>query len=173
MNLPNHQACLLVGSNIRAEENLRLALKRLQEWVVIQRTSSVWETAAVGSDGPDFLNVALLVSTPLDAADLKFQVLRPLEASMGRVRSADKNAPRPIDLDIILFDGETVDGQLWKHAFRAVPVAELVPDLRSSSGETLKQVAQRLALVEQVKNATFFVVKNVIFYNKKSELSDS
>jgi 2-amino-4-hydroxy-6-hydroxymethyldihydropteridine diphosphokinase len=150
MNPANHQACLLMGSNIRAEKNLRLALQRLREWVVIQGISSVWETAAVGSDGPDFLNLALLVSTPLDAAEFKLQVLRPLETRMGRVRSADKNAPRPIDLDIIVFDGETVDELLWKHAYRAVPVAELLPDLRSDSGETLKQAAEHLAAVEKI-----------------------
>ncbi len=145
MNPANHQAILLVGSNIRAEENLCLALQRLQAWVAILAGSSVWKTAAVGSDGPDFLNLALLVSTTLEATELKGQVLRPLEAEMGRVRSADKNAPRPIDLDIIVFDGETLDGLLWKHAYRAVPVAELLPDLRSDGGETLKQAAERLS----------------------------
>jgi 2-amino-4-hydroxy-6-hydroxymethyldihydropteridine diphosphokinase len=151
MNPASHQACLLVGSNIRPEENLPLALQRLQESVVIQNASSVWKTAAVGSDGPDFLNLALLVSTPLEATELKARVLRPLEAEMGRVRSADKNAPRPVDLDIIIFDGETLDGLLWEHAYRAAPVAELLPDLRSDSGETLKHAAERLAAVEKIE----------------------
>jgi 2-amino-4-hydroxy-6-hydroxymethyldihydropteridine diphosphokinase len=151
VNQPNHQACLLVGSNIQAGENLRLARQRLQEWVVILGESSVWQTAAVGSDGPDFLNMAVLIATDLEAEELKMQVLRPLEASMGRVRSADKNAPRPIDLDVIVFDGKTVDGLLWKHAYRAVPVAELLPDLRSDSGETLKQAAERLSALEKIE----------------------
>jgi len=148
-----HQACLLLGSNIRAEDNLRRAVQRLQESVGILRVlriSSIWETAAVGSDGPDFLNLALLISTPLDAAALKSQVLRPLEAEMDRVRLADKNAPRPIDLDIIAFDGTPVDGLLWKHAYRASPVAELLPELRSDEGETLGQAAERLATGETV-----------------------
>ena len=151
MNQALHQVCLLVGSNIQAEENLRLALQRLQEKVTILRTSSVWKTAAVGSDGPDFLNLAVLVATPLTAPELKMQVLRPLEAGMGRVRTVDKNAARPIDLDIIVFDGETLDGLLWEHAHRAVPVAELLPELRSNSGETLPQAAQRLATIEKIE----------------------
>ena len=151
MNQPLHQVCLLVGSNIRSEENLRLAVQRLQERVVILRTSSVWKTAAVGSEGPDFLNMAVLVNTSLTANGLKTQVLRPLEAEMGRVRSADKNAARPIDLDIIVFDGETVDGMLWEYAHRAVPVSELLPDLPSDSGETLEQAAERLSAVEKVE----------------------
>ena len=151
MNQPLHQVCLLVGSNIQAEENLRLALQRLQDRVMILCTSSVWKTAAVGSDGPDFLNLAVLVATPLTTAELKMQVLRPLEAGMGRVRTADKNAPRPIDLDMIVFDGETLDGMLWEHAHRAVPVAELLPELRSNSGETLLQAAQRLSAIEKIE----------------------
>jgi len=150
MNPVIHQGCLLLGSNIRAEENLRLAVRRLQERTDVLRVSSVWESTAVGSDGPDFLNLAMLVFTPLEAAALKTQVLRPLEAEMGRVRSADKNAPRPIDLDIIVFDGEPVDELLWKYAYRAVPAAELLPDLRSNSGETLAQASRRLAAGEPV-----------------------
>jgi len=150
-----HQVCLLVGSNIRAEENLRLAVQRLQEGMLIQRASSVWKTAAVGSDGPDFLNMALLVTTPLNATELKMQALRPLEDEMGRIRSADKNAARPIDLDIIVFDGEILDGLLWRHAYRAAPVAELLPDLRSDSGETLEQAAERLSALEKVELCFF------------------
>jgi 2-amino-4-hydroxy-6-hydroxymethyldihydropteridine diphosphokinase len=151
VNQPLHQVCLLVGSNIQAEENLRLALQRLQERVMILRTSSVWKTAAVESQGPDFLNMAVMVTTPLTANELKTQVLRPLEAEMGRVRSADKNAPRPVDLDIIIFDDEIIDGTLWMHAHRAVPVSELLPDFRSDSGETLAQAAERLSAVERVE----------------------
>ena len=150
MNPVLHQACLLLGSNIRAEENLRRAMQNLQTRVIILKASSVWKTVAIGSDGPDFLNLALLVSTRWDAVGLKAQVLRPLEAEMGRVRSVDKNAPRPIDLDIIIFDGKPVDRLLWMHAYRAAPVAELLPEVLSDSGETLAHAAERLAAGEPV-----------------------
>ena len=62
---------------------------------------------------------------------------------MGRVRSADKNAPRPIDLDIILFDGQILDPTLWLFAHRAVPMAEIQPDILSEAGETLKEAAEK------------------------------
>jgi len=87
----------------------------------------------------------LSVTTSLDAQELKEQVLRPLEAQMGRVRTEDKNASRPIDLDIILFDGALLDPTLWQHAHLAVPVAELYPGYQSEEGDTLKDVATRLA----------------------------
>jgi 7,8-dihydro-6-hydroxymethylpterin-pyrophosphokinase len=60
---------------------------------------------------------------------------------MGRQRSSDKNAARPIDLDIILFDHLILDATLWQFAHRAVPVSEIQPDIRSDAGETLKEAA--------------------------------
>lgn len=136
-----HQVCLLLGSNIQPENNLPLAIHELQNHLTILEISRVWETPSVGSKGPNFLNAALLAHTSLQQKPLKLNLLTPLEAKMGRVRSADRNAPRPIDLDIILFDGKVLDPLLFNFAHRAVPVAEILPDLRSGSGETLKEVA--------------------------------
>jgi 2-amino-4-hydroxy-6-hydroxymethyldihydropteridine diphosphokinase len=145
MTAPEHQACLLLGSNIQPESNLALGVDLLRKKVKIVRISSVWETPSVGAAGPDFLNLALLNTTPLQAGDLKMKVLRPLEAQLGRLRSTDKNAPRPIDLDIILFDDQLLDPSLWYFAHRAVPVSEILPGYRSSTGDILSQVASRLA----------------------------
>ncbi len=145
MNAHRHQACLLLGSNIEPELNLPRAMDLLQEQVLVIRISSVWESAAVDCCYPDYLNMAALVATSLDARVLKEQVLRPLEARMGRVRTEDKNASRPMDVDIVVFDGAVLDPELWKHAHRAVPVSELVPYLLSPTGERLEAVAGRLA----------------------------
>jgi 2-amino-4-hydroxy-6-hydroxymethyldihydropteridine diphosphokinase len=145
VNGAGHEVCLLLGSNIQADHNLPLAAAQLRQQLTILKVSSVWETPAAASAGPNFLNAALLARCALDAETLKEQVLRPLEARLGRVRSADKHAPRTIDLDIILFDGRLLDPTLWEQAHRAVPVAELLPDYRSGTGESLKQAAIRLA----------------------------
>lgn len=146
-----HQVCLLLGSNIQPEKNLALAASLLHNKVKVDRGSSVWETPAVGSAGPDFLNMALLVTTPLDAEMFKAMVIRPLEIQLGRVRSADKNAPRTIDIDIILFDDELLDLNLWRFAHRAVPVAEILPDFQSSQGEFFKDIAARLAATTEIR----------------------
>jgi 2-amino-4-hydroxy-6-hydroxymethyldihydropteridine diphosphokinase len=145
MTALDHQACLLLGSNIQPEKNLTLGLNLLRNMVTISRLSSVWETPSVGSSGPDFLNLAVLITTPLNTIELKEQVLRPLEIQLGRVRSANKSAPRTFDIDIILFDGQLLDPNLWYYAHRAVPVAEIMPDSLSSRGDTLKDVASELA----------------------------
>jgi 2-amino-4-hydroxy-6-hydroxymethyldihydropteridine diphosphokinase len=158
MEGPQHQFCLLLGSNIRPERNLPLAVRELPEAarklggeLTILQASSVWESPAVGARGPNFLNAALLCQTSLAAEALKWQVLRPLEARLGRVRNRDKNAPRPIDLDIITVDGDLYEPLLFQYSFRAVPVAELLPDLRSETGEKLIEAARRLAVELPVK----------------------
>ena len=72
--------------------------------------SAPYETAPIGNaDDPTFLNAAVVLETPLSAADLKALVLRPLEDRLGRQRSADPNAPRPIDVDISLFNDAMLD----------------------------------------------------------------
>ena len=143
ITISEHQVCLLLGSNIQPERNLPLAVDQLQNRLIILRISSVWETPPVGTAGPSFLNAALVAQTALKQKSLKLQILTPLEAKMGRVRTTDKNAPRPIDLDIILFDGAILDPTLWLFAHRAVPVSEIQPDIRSEAGETLKEIAAK------------------------------
>jgi 2-amino-4-hydroxy-6-hydroxymethyldihydropteridine diphosphokinase len=146
-----HQVILLLGSNIEPEQNIPRAVALLQGYVRILKASSVWESASVDCCYPDYLNLALLVSTSLNANQLKRQVLRPLEAQMGRVRTEDKNASRTIDFDIILFDGEVLDSDLWLHAHRAIPVSEINPDYCSKSGLCIADVAKRLAASTDIK----------------------
>lgn len=153
-----HQVCLLLGSNIQPERNLPLAIDQLQNHLTILLISGVWETPPVGSAGPNFLNAALMAQTPLEQNTLKLQILTPLEAKMGRVRSADKNAPRPIDLDIILFDGMILDPTLWQFAHRAVPVAEIQPELRSEAGETLREAAAKFVSAGSIRIRTDVVL---------------
>jgi len=146
-----HEVCLLLGSNIQPENNLAKGVDLLRQKVTVVQHSSAWETPSIGSTGPDFLNMALLITTTLEAGELKEKVLRPLEAQLGRVRSADKNAPRPIDIDIMIFDGQLLDANLFKYAHRAVPVAEILPDFRSAQGETLREAAYKLVKTSPIR----------------------
>ena len=159
-----HRAGLLLGSNIQPEKNIPLAVTLLTKQLTVFQTSSVWESRAVGSDSANFLNAALLVLTSLEADILKEQVLLPLEAQLKRVRTIDKNAPRTIDLDILLFDQQCLDLNLWQTAFRAVPFAEVLPDFQSQSGEILKDAAVRLASMTPIwirKDVLIFPFQNV------------
>ena len=123
-----HHVYLNLGSNLEPEENIPLAIKLLKEVGEISAVSSVWETESVGYAAPNFLNVCVLLRTPFDAEHVKHKINRPIEAQMGRVRGENKNAPRPIDIDIVLFDETPHNVQTWDQAFVIVPLAELVPE---------------------------------------------
>lgn len=140
-----HRAILIIGSNIQPEKNIDRVLDLLRERITLVELSSIWQTEPVGTVGPYFLNLAARVITELEAESLKWSVLREIEEQMGRVRTADKYAPRPIDLDIVLFDGEVLDNGLWERGYIALTVAELEPGLiHPLTGERLDEVAKRL-----------------------------
>ncbi|MBE0671894.1 MAG: 2-amino-4-hydroxy-6-hydroxymethyldihydropteridine diphosphokinase [Anaerolineales bacterium] len=137
-----HRVYLSLGSNIEAEQNLPKAIDLLREAGEIISVSSVWESESVGFDGPNFLNACILFLTNLQPAELKEKIIRPIEAKLGRVRSEEKNAPRPIDIDILLFDNQPLNTDFWNYAFVIVPLAELIPDfVHPVSGGKLSQAA--------------------------------
>lgn len=138
-----HQAYISLGSNINPRDNMLQAMKRLRQMVTVNAFSTIWETDAVGSEGPRFLNAAAWISTNLTPEVLKSEVLAVIEQELGRVRTSDKNAPRTMDLDIIVFDETILESNLWKRDFLAIPIAELRPDLEMpGEGITVNQVAQ-------------------------------
>jgi 2-amino-4-hydroxy-6-hydroxymethyldihydropteridine diphosphokinase len=148
-----HRVILSLGSNINPTENIIQALGLLCQQASLQRVSSAWESPAVGSEGPNFLNAAAWIETPLSMSDLKQHILRPIEAQLGRVRTADKNAARTIDIDILIYDENLVEPTAWEHAFLAAPLAELLPNFsHPQSGEPIFKAAERLAHETQLKH---------------------
>ena len=155
-------ALIGIGSNVNPEDNLHLALDRLSEEVSIQQLASIWQTPAVGSDGPDYLNSAVLIESFLYLAHLKNHLLSGIEHDLGRFRSDDKSSDRTIDLDILMYDGVCLDDDLWNQAHVAVPAAEIFPACTNlQTGETLSQAALRL-----VSGKTFFKRNDLSWVNR-------
>lgn len=152
-----HRAYILLGSNIEKERHAPEALRRLaaHPQVRVVAVSSTYETAPVGNPNqPTFYNAAVIVETLLDARTLKWTVLRPIEDALGRVRTSDPNAPRTVDLDIVLFDHDVFeldghpipDPDIERYAHVALPLAEVAPDyVHPLTGERLADIARRLA----------------------------
>ena len=135
-----HDVYLILGANIEPEQNTEEAVHLLSKYCTIKAISSTWETVAVGSDGPNFLNLAIQIECEQSPVELKVDVISVIESELGRVRTSDKNAPRTIDLDIIIYDDMLIDPALWYKAFIAIPMAELMPDLvNEQTGQTLKE----------------------------------
>ena len=142
---------LAVGSNIDPESNIPAALTRLCSLTPVLASSTFYRTIYLDRpDDPPFLNGVWLIRTDLSPSELKFDLLRPLEAALGRIRSLDKSAPRTIDLDLILYADFVIDHPALKlpapeiriRPFVAVPLLELAPKLiLPDTGEPLARLA--------------------------------
>ncbi|MGE8321294.1 MAG: 2-amino-4-hydroxy-6-hydroxymethyldihydropteridine diphosphokinase [Comamonas sp.] len=142
-------ACIGLGANLGEPVAAMLgALRALQATpgVRLQAVSSLYVTAPIDSSGPDYRNAVAEVATSLSAHALLLQ-LQQLELQAGRERPY-RNAPRTLDLDLLLY-GDMVRGggleppyqriampdllvphpRMWERAFVLAPLAELRPDL--------------------------------------------
>ena len=146
---------LSMGSNLEPERNLVLATRMLAERLELEAVSSVFRTRPVGApDSPVFLNAAAKIRFVGSPQALKFDLLRPIETDLGRVRGDDRNAPRPIDIDISVFGRLVMFDQgldlvlpapeILTQAHVAIPLADLAPNsIHPETGQTLAEVARR------------------------------
>ena len=145
---------LSLGANLGDRlANMRLALARLQTLACLEEVSSLYETDPQGvSDQPLFLNAVCRFSTGLEPQAL-LRFLKNLEREIGRQPGGQRWGPRPIDLDILLYDDRVVDApdltvphpRLAERAFVLVPLCELAPALRHPLlGKTMKELLASL-----------------------------
>ena len=110
------------------------ALTRLPDSRLL-RASSLYRTAPVGIHGqPDFINAVAALETSL-APQALLAALFSIEAQFGRRRDY-RHAPRTLDLDLLLYEGETLDTpdlqlphpRMHLRAFVLAPLLEIAPD---------------------------------------------
>src|SRR5918995_6446459 len=143
-------AFLGLGSNLGDRlTNLQAAVDALQVEPGLRVTASsrVWETVPVGGPPqPDYLNAVIRIETDLSARDL-LDTGRRVEARLGRVRT-ERWGARTIDIDVLLFDEETIDEsdlvvphpRLSQRAFVLLPLLEVTPDPILPDGTRLKDL---------------------------------
>lgn len=138
------QVYISIGSNVDPELNIVAALGFLKSNGRIIGVSTFYQTAALESpDSPPFYNGVIGLETCFGPRELKFDVLRKIEDALGRVRSEDKCAPRPIDLDILIYGQSVIDEsdlvipdpQIAERAFLAIPLLELDSDMILPGGQ--------------------------------------
>lgn len=145
------------GSNLDRERCMPEAIRRLRRNpdISVRSVSTCYESPAVGGpdDAPPFFNAAVLATTHLGPEELR-DVLRSIEADLGRVRTADKNAPRTIDLDLAYYGDLVKDFDDWSvpdpnvatQAHVAIPIAEVAPRwVHPVTGRTTVQIANSVA----------------------------
>ena len=128
------RALLSLGSNQDAEAHLARALGELRDRFGTVAASAFYRTAAIGFDGPDFVNGAVAVDTDLSPEALDAW-LHALEDAHGRRRDVPRFSSRPLDIDIVFYDDRVLRGPghleiprpELRHAFVLRPLAELAP----------------------------------------------
>ena len=148
------RAFVSVGSNVQPAANVRTALTLLAARVHIVAVSTVYLTAPLGRPEQDsYYNCVVEIETGLPPRDVKEAVLRRVEDALGRRRSADKYAPRTIDLDLIAYGDLVVnetgmhlpDPEISERPFLALPLCELAPGWRvTGSDRPIEAVAAQL-----------------------------
>ena len=124
-----------IGSNIDAERNVIAARRMLGEKLSVLGESKFVRTKPIGSrEQQDFLNGSLLIETRLGCKQLK-TLLKGVEVSLGRGVGEDRYGPRKMDLDILVWNGEIVDPDVYEREFLRRSVVELCPELE----KTLKE----------------------------------
>lgn len=105
--------------------------------VAVDGASSVYETTPWGGvEQPDYLNAVVSGRTDLSPHGL-LGLCKTIELAAGRDFAAPRNSARPIDVDILLIEGETVStpdlrvphAAMHLRAFVLVPLTEIAPDV--------------------------------------------
>ncbi len=126
------QILLSLGSNIERAYHLRAAVRALQQHFPPLVLSPVYETAAVGFEGPPFLNLVVAAESELPPEAVIGQ-LKALEDELGRSREGAKFSSRTIDIDLLTY-GDLCSSppgpamprdEILRQAFVLKPLADL------------------------------------------------
>jgi 2-amino-4-hydroxy-6-hydroxymethyldihydropteridine diphosphokinase len=157
-----HRVYVGLGSNLGDRRaNLREAEERLRQLpdTRIVKASSLYESEPLGDAKTWFVNNALELETDLEPDEL-LKRTRAIETAMGRKRVKGKRyGSRIIDIDILLFDNQTVNKrtlkiphpELHKRRFVLLPLAELAPSFTHPSlGSSLSELLGALKDAKKV-----------------------
>jgi 2-amino-4-hydroxy-6-hydroxymethyldihydropteridine diphosphokinase len=150
-----------LGSNLGdPPAQIRRALQTLSAMpeTRLVRWSSLYRNPPAGYlDQPEFVNAVAEIETRLAPRDLLEQLLA-IERAHGRVRDFP-NAPRTLDLDILLYGERTVrepeltipHPRIVERAFVLVPLAEIAPETVVPGGARIADLLQNVDASGMIK----------------------
>ena len=153
-----------LGDRLQNLQDARDALAALPGVSLVAR-SAVYETEPVDvlpeHADQSFLNTVVIIVTDRDVTDVA-DAIHAIEDSFGRVRAGDRNAPRPLDIDMIYADQTShrtnalrLPHPRWsERRFVVAPLADVRPDL-ILPGRTTTVAAILLALPRSPKVVPF------------------
>ncbi len=154
---------LSIGSNIDREKNIQYAVRTLRCWYPELDISPVYETSAVGFDGPSFFNLIVGFHSEQPLQEI-IRALKDIEVRAGRIRGPKKFDSRVLDIDVVLYGAEdhrarginVPRDEIEKYAFVLKPLADVYPEMcYPVTGESFRSMWQSF----EMKNQTLFIAE--------------
>ena len=147
-------AYLGLGANLGdARQTLKDAVVCLaqQHTITVLAKSSLYRTAPIDASGDDYFNCVVKLETSLPARSL-LRLCHHIELQFGRERPY-RNAPRTLDLDILLYGASSIDEadlvvphpRMTERAFVLVPLLEIAPAIHIPGRGPAQQYAANVA----------------------------
>ncbi len=130
-----HQVVISLGSNLtQGEDMITQCVKRLGELISFESSLWIYTTPAVSGKGPDYYNCVMAGLTTEDFDGLTAKT-KSIEIAMGRTPECKGLGVVPIDIDIVVFDGEVKRPRDFAQQYFTIGYNRLVDTGLSSSME--------------------------------------
>jgi len=139
-----------LGANLgNARQTIAAAIDTLghSSGVLTLKQAPHYSSDPVDAQGPIFINTVVAIDTTLEPLSL-LDLLQAIEQQHGRERPY-RNAPRTLDLDLLLYGTQTIDTQrlsvphprMHQRAFVLRPLQDLAPELQLAQGDFITLLA--------------------------------
>lgn len=158
-----HNIFIGLGSNLdNPQQKIKDAIfliKKIKNISIIA-SSSLYETPPVGFlDQPNFINAVIQISSSINYNNLLI-ILLDIEHKFGRTRK-EKNHPRTLDLDILLFDDLVLESEsliiphprMHERLFVLIPLLEISPIIEIPNHGLVKNLISGLPF-QTIKKVT-------------------
>ena len=124
-----------VGSNIKPEENIVLAVREIKDIFDDVIVSPVYKNKSVGFEGNDFLNLVISCSTKMSVYDIG-DFIEQVHNLSGREKKSNKYLSRTLDIDLLMFGDHIIQDSkihiprddILKYSFVLKPLVDIAPE---------------------------------------------
>ena len=152
-----------IGSNIEPERHIHAALDALAQHFGALVVSPVYESEAIGFNGPAFLNLVVSFETEMGLQDVAGQLIA-IERSNSYLGGAEKFSSRTLDIDLLLY-GDSIGtfgrvtlprADIVDYAYTLWPLVDIAADeIHPALGLTFRELKKRFTASQKLRRVPF------------------